>query len=879
MRMMNLKRFFTRPAVDAELAQELEAHLQHEVDDNLARGMNKDEAVRRARVKLGSVRRVRETVWEKNSMEWLETVLRDLRYSIRTLSRTPGFTVTAVLVMALGIGTNVGLFTVVRSVLLKPLPFREADRLIQLYEKSPNGAREYNYIAGGMYAAWKKAASSVEQMAIYGTDSINLSGTGGQLPEKIRYAECSWNLLPMLGVVPEVGRSFVEADDRREAAATVMLTHSLWVRRYASNREIVGQTILLNAKPYTVIGILPALFEYPDTQTQLWAPIYHEQSSEMMQSVEMHNFFVVARLRPGATLAQALSQADTAEKQVHAAHPTPSTANGASARTLLDGVVHDAKATLYTLMGATSCVLLIACLNVANLLVARSASRRKETSVRAALGGSRWRLLREQLTESAVLATAGGGLGLLFAWLGTHWLVQARPEMARANAIHMDGIVLVFGVGVVAGCGLLAGLIPSLSFLRGPLLESLQDSSRAASAGHGRVRLRRALLAAEVGLTVMLLTCAGLLLKSYNHLRSTDLGCATQNVMTMRFALPHARYNTGVKVAAFYEQLLPRLRALPGVKAAGVVTTLPGQGYGGDSRFMLAEHPDFAGGVVQDAIVRGADPGYFSALQIPLLNGRFFEDHERLTDARSVIVSKSFARQYFGDDTPLGKHILIKDFASVPPEGFEVVGVVGDTLWALTEQDKAMMYFPLYSGGWTNASIGVRSDGDVTSLALPIQKVLGELDPDLPVSDVLTMDQSIGRSTMDASFTSSLVLAFAIIALMLAAVGLYGVLSYIVTQRTSEIGIRIALGAQRGAVLRLILSDGLQPAWLGLLFGLVGSGFAVQLIRTMLYGTRALDWVLFAEVGLVLSFVAAVACAIPAWKASRIDPMEALRTE
>jgi putative ABC transport system permease protein len=318
----------------------------------------------------------------------------------------------------------------------------------------------------------------------------------------------------MLGVVPEVGRVFVEADDRREAAATVLLTHSLWVRRYASNREIVGKTILLDAKPYTVIGVLPAWFEYPDTQTQLWAPIYHEQSSEMMQAVDMHNFFVVARLRPGATLAQALSQVDTAEKQVHAAHPTPSTANGASARTLLDGVVHDAKATLYTLMGATSCVLLIACLNVANLLVARSASRRKETSVRAALGGSRWRLLREQLTESAVLAAAGGGLGLLVAWFGTGWLVQTRPEMARANAIHMDGVVLLFGAGVIAACGLLAGLIPSLSFLRGPLLESLQDWSRATSAGHGRVRLRRALLAAEVGLTVVLLTCAGLLLKS-----------------------------------------------------------------------------------------------------------------------------------------------------------------------------------------------------------------------------------------------------------------------------------------------------------------------------------------------------------------------------
>jgi predicted permease len=876
---MNLKRFFNRSNEDAELAQELEAHLQHEVDDNQARGMTEYEARRQARVKLGSARRVRETVWEKNSLEWLETALRDLRYAIRTLLRSPGFTVTAVLVMALGIGANVALFTVVRSVLLKPLPFSEPDRLIQLYEKSPNGRREYSYVAGGMYAAWKEAATSVEQMAVYGTDSINLSGTGGQLPEKIRYAECSWNLLPMLGIVPEIGRLFGEADDRRQAAPTVMLTHSLWTRRYAGDRGIVGRTILLDAKPYTVVGVLPAWFQYPDMQTQLWAPIYHEQSSEMMHAVDNHNFFVIARLRPGATLAQALSQVDTAEKQVHAAHPSPSTANAATARTLLDGVVHDEKATLYALMGATNCVLLIACLNVANLLVARSASRRKEISVRAALGGSRWRLLREQMSESAVLAMAGGGLGLLFAWIGTHWLVQMRPEMARAATIHMDGVVLLFGLGVVAACAVVAGLIPSVSFLRGPLLESLQDSSRAASAGHGRVRLRRALLAAEVGLTVVLLTCAGLLLKSYNHLRSTELGSATQDVLTMRFALPDARYNTGAKAAAFYEQLLPRLRALPGVKAAGIATTLPGQGYGGDSRFTLVEHPDFAGGAMQDAIVRGADPGYFSALQIPLLSGRFFEDHERLGDARSVIVSKSFARQYLGDENPLGKHILTKDFRNAPPEGFEIVGVVGDTLWALTEQDKAMMYFPLYSGGWPNASIGVRSDGDVTNLALPIQKVLGELDPDLPVSDVLTMEQSIGKSTMDASFSSSLVMAFAMIALVLAAVGLYGVLSYIVMQRTSEIGIRIALGAQRGTVLRLILSDGLRPAWIGLLLGLVASGFAVQLIRTMLYGTRALDWALFAEVGVLLAVVAAGACAIPAWKASRLDPMQALRTE
>ena len=590
---MNLKRFFSRSSMDSDLKEELNAHFLHEVDENLARGMDEGEARHQARVKLGSVRRVRETVWERSSLEWLDTTLRSLRYAIRALSRSPGFTVTALLVIALGIGANVALFTVVRSVLLKPLPFADQDRLVQFYEKSPNGRREFSYVAGGMYAAWKSQASTVEQMAIYGTDSTNLSaagglsGTGGQLPEKIRYAQSSWNLLPMLGVVPQLGRLFVQADDRPQAPATVVLTHSLWIRRYAGDQGIVGKTILLDARPYTVIGVLPAWFEYPDTETQLWAPIYHEQSSQMMQAVDVHNFFVIGKLKPGATMAQALSQVDTAEKQVRAGHPTPSTANAATARTLLEGVVHGSRATLYTLMGATSCVLLIACLNVANLLVARTAARRKETSVRAALGGSRWRLLREQMTESTVLAVAGGSLGLLLAWLGTRWLVDARPQMARANAVHMDAVVLLFGLGVIVGCALLAGLIPSLSFLRGSLLESLQDSSRATSAGHGRVRMRRALLAAEVGLTVVLLTCAGLLLKSYNHLRSTDLGCATQNVMTMRFALPHARYDTDVKTAGFYEQLLPRLRSFPGVKAAGIVTALPGQGYGGDSRFTL----------------------------------------------------------------------------------------------------------------------------------------------------------------------------------------------------------------------------------------------------------------------------------------------------
>jgi len=719
----------------------------------------------------------------------------------------------------------------------------------------------------------------VEQMAVFGTDSISLSGDGGPLPERIRYAECEWNLFSMLGVQPVLGRSFVQSDDRPDAPGTVILTHSMWMRRYAGDKSILGKTILLDARPYTVVGVLPAWFVYPDAPTQLWAPIYHEKNPAQMSQIDNHNFMVIARLRPGATLSQALSEVDTSEKRVHLSSHNPFVGNAASARTLLDGLVHDAKTQLYVLLGATSCVLLIACLNVANLLVARSASRRKETSIRAALGGSRLRLLREQVTESIALSAAGGVVGLPLAWAAVRWLVESRPDMARASSIHMDIGSILFGLGIVAFSGVLAGLIPAASLLRNPLLDALQDSSRANSAGQGRARLRRILLAAEVGLTVVLLIGAGLLLKSYQHLRSSDIGCITQNVLTMSFSLPDARYDTAQKVAAFYEQLLPRLRALPGVKAAGISTALPGQGYGGDSRFSIPEHPAPPPGTQLDAIVRGVDPGYFSAIGIPRLRGRAFNEDERLDRTLSVIVSDSFARQYFPGENPIGKHVKALDFQGVPPQGFEVVGVVGNTLWNLTDDEMPTMYFPLYSGGWPGASIAVRSDLDVTSLAAPVEKLIAQIDPDLPVANVLTMDQSLGKSTLDASFTSTLVLAFAVIALVLAAVGLYGVLAYLAAQRTSEIGIRLALGAQRNSVLRLMLFDGLRPAAAGLIIGLAGGALSVRLIRTLLYGVNPLDWTVFAVVTVVLSLVAACACALPAWRASRLNPMQALRTD
>jgi len=862
----------------ADLERELRADLELEEEEQRENGASAEEARYAALRAFGNPALIHEQTRENWAWNKLEALGRDLRHGVRTLRRTPGFTVIALLVMTLGIGTNVALFTVVRGVLLKPLPFKDPERLIQLYEQAANGAHPYNYVAGGMYAAWKAQASSVEQMGIYGTDSDNLSDNGGQLPERIRYAEGSWDLFSTLGVQPELGRFFAQNEDRHGAPGVVVLTHSLWIRRYGGDRNIIGKTIQLDAEPYTVIGVLPAWFVYPDTQTQLWASIYHEQDPHQMQDPAIHNFFVVARLKPGATMAQALAEVDTATKRVHASHPTPFTSSAANARSLLDGVVHDSKTQLYVLLAATSCVLLIGCLNVANLLVARSAARRKEISIRASLGGSRWQLLREQVVESVVLAAGAGVLGLPLAWLEVQWLVHSRPDVARINAVHIDGAVMLFAVGMIVLSGVLAGVIPGISFLRGPLLEALQDASRANSHGTSAARMRKVLLAVEVAFTMVLLISAGLLLKSYQKARSTDIGCATKNVLTMRIGLPDVRYNTPEKNAAFYEQLIERIRALPGVKAAGLSTALPGQGYGGDSNFSIPELPAL-GQNQHDAMQRGVDPGYFAAIQIPLKSGRYFEEREKLTDVRSVIVNESFVHQYFAGENPLGKHIQAGAFGNFPPGGFEIVGVVGNTLWSLNEPEGTTMYFPLYYGGWPSTSIAIRSDRNVESLALPVQKLLAQMDPDVPVSDVLTMEQSIGKSTMDAEFMSKLVLGFAGISLLLAAVGLYGVLSYLVTQRTSEIGIRIALGAPRAHVLKKMLLDGIRPALFGLVAGLAASAAVTRLIRSILFETQPFDPVVFAGMAGVLLLVAVAACFAPAWNAARLDPMQALRTE
>ena len=871
---MRWRKLFHRSQGDADLLQEIRLHLEEEIEENVGRGMAPGEARRKAYLKFGSSQRVRETLWQQNSLVFAESIFRDLKYASRSLTRTPGFTLMAVLVMALGIGANAAMFTVVRSVLFKPLPYKDPARLVALYQHDPSAKDQDNYVAAGNFTDWSEHSHSLESMAMVTPwAAYDFSEAGGSHPEKIDAAWCSWNMFSILGVPPAYGRLFNAQDDRPDASATVILSWGFWKRRLGGDPSIIGRSIFLRGLPYTVIGIMPASFDYPEKQDQVWTPAHHEGSAHLLQSRDDHEYKVIARLKPGITLRQAVSELDAIEKRIKQEYPGLPVEPGVSGRPLLDDLVGDYKTPLYMLLAATTCVLLIACLNVANLLVARTAARRREVAIRSALGASRWRALREQLTESFLLATAGGAFGVGLAYAAITWIAHAQQNMVRVDSIGVDTPALLFVTGVTLASGLLAGIIPALATGKERNLVALQESSRSQSGGRNRARLRKALLAIEVGLTVVLLVTAGLLLKSYNRLRAVDMGCATRNVLTLQFTLP----GPPNRRVAFLSQLMERVRALPGAKAAGLVTAAPGAGWWEDTPVTVVEQPPAAKGDVLDPIARSADPDYFRAMQIPLLRGRAFSETDRLQNANVAILSKRAAEEFFAGEDPIGKHLKITQEPDAPP--LEIIGIVGDTRFHITEDVWPMMYQPVYRGSFGQTTVMVRSDHEVEALARPMQQIISNMDPGLALGEALTMQQIIDRSVSSASFHSRFILLFATIALISAMAGLYGVVAYLVTQRTNEIGIRMALGAQRSEVLRIMLIDGLWPAWIGLALGLAGAACTMQLVRKMLYDVQPLDWTVFAAVTVVLSLVAALACLIPAWQASRFAPMEALRME
>ncbi|RXS97790.1 ABC transporter permease [Silvibacterium dinghuense] len=867
-----------RKQAGEELDAELAFHLEQQIAENRAAGMDEREAREAALRLFGNPAALRDQVRDTWTWSAWEEFWRDVRQSLRALRRTPGFAVVSILVLALGIGANVALFALVRGVLLKPYPFPEANRLVRIYEADAQGRFQDNVVAGGDFADWKAQAKSFSGLAAKKPVRYGLSGTQGQLPEVVDAQQASWNLFPLLGVKPAVGRLFTASDDRRDAEATVILTWGLWKRRFGGNPAVIGSTVLLEARPYTVIGVLPAWFTYPNPQTQLWTAIYHERSPEVMSLHDAHNLNVVGRLFPSATLGQAQSEIAGIQAGIRRQYPAGAVMDSANIRPLVDSETHTVKVGLYTLFAATGCLLLIACLNIANLLVARAATRQKEAAIRAALGGSRWRLVRGQLIESLLLAVAGGALGLILAWAALKWLAMARPDVPRLETVHLDAWAWLFALGAVAVCGGMAGLIAASSSGDARILETLQESARSQGGSRGKVRLRRVLLALEVGLTVVLLIGAGLLLETYQHLRSIPLGYDANRLLTMTIRLPRGSYHDASSIVNFDDALLMRVRQLPGVRGAGLTNTLPGHGRDEDDDYVVKEHPPLPQGQTLDSSTIFVDPGYFAAMKIPLLQGEIFSDANRLDHANDILISQQLARDVFPNEDPIGKHI-VTPYVFGADRPMRIVGVVGDIYLSPIEPLYPAIYYPLLSGDQRDASLVVRTAGDPAMLATSVEKAVSGIDRSLPVADVLTMDQVLDGALSEQSLNTLLLSGFGALSLLLAAVGLFGVLSYVVAQRTTEIGIRMALGAQRGQLVRQFLADGLRPAIWGLILGLAASAGVTQLMSTMLYGTRPLEPGVYLLVALGLIAVAAGACLAPAWRASQLDPIEALRRE
>jgi putative ABC transport system permease protein len=807
------------------------------------------------------------------------TLLQDVRYGLRGLRRNHAFTAVAVASLALGIGANTAIFSVVNAVLLKPPPLRDADRLVMVWTEQPKIGAVHDEVPPATYADWKAQNHSFDEMAALTWLSFNITGDGE--PEKVSAYGVTANLFPMLGVEPALGRTFLADEDRPGGAKVVVLSYGLWQRRYGGDPSVVGREILLNGEKYTVVGVMPRDFQFLQSYVGLWVPA--ALSPEVLSRRNENSLDVLARLRPGVTAEQA--SADIAAISARIAHDYPDAAEGqeSSVIPLREQLSGGARGQLLLLLAAVGFVLLIACANVANLLLARAARRRKEIAVRTALGASRLRLARQLLTESVLLSVTGGALGLLLAAWGFEFLRRLIPDaLALSTELKLSLPVLAYATAVSFATGVLFGLAPALRASKADVADALKQGGGRTGLGTSD-RLRGALVVAEVALSLVLLVGAGLLIQTIFGLRAQYAELHPSQLLTVRTVLPQNKYAAPARRAQFYDDVLARVERLPGVVSAGYTTSVPLQWKGGSNGFRI-EGVEPPPGVIENAVHRQVSAHYLETVGLRLRGGRYFDEHD---DARSqpvVIINETMARQFWNGESPLGRRISFGEGDDAEPWR-TIVGVVADVRqMGMDAPVKAEMYipyrqiktFPFYKP----RDLVVRTaGGDPLALVPAVRSEIHAVDPDQPLSNIATMEEQLGEETASRGLAMRLLSAFAALALLLAAVGIYGVLAYFVEQHVPEIGVRLALGAQPRYILGLVLKKGMALALGGVALGLAASLALARVMSGLLFGVSATDPKTYALISLLIAAAAFVACYLPARRATKVDPMVALRHE
>jgi predicted permease len=861
--------------VERELDEELRFHLDKEVEQNVARGMSHEEAVRAALFRFGRVENIKEECRDARGLRPFEEMWQDLRYGIRKLRMSPGFTLVAVMTLALGIGANTAIFSVVNAVLLRPLPFEAPEQLVRVFGTSARRSsfsRPHSYLNFNDLRAQNQ---SFEAMAAYGAVTSALSGADA--PEQITGVISSGDIFQVLKTKPLLGRLLAPEDERPGGSPVVVISHGLWRRRFGGDPHIVGRSIRLDGREREVVGVTPAdfRFEFVTTAADFWTPI-DPSVSEFQQRGAIF-LEAIGRLKPGVSVAQANADMGVIASRLEQQYQNSNAGVGVRLAPAQEELVGDVRPTLLVLLGAVGFVLLIACANVANLLLARSAGRYREIAVRSALGAWRGRIVRQLLTESRLLAFVGGLLGLLFALWGVKLLSAFVPEnVPRFGETSIDLRVLGFTLAASVLTGLLFGIAPALQSSRFDLNEALKEGGRGGSDGRGRKRVRSLLMVSEVALSLVLLVGAGLLIKSFVKLRNTDPGFDPDNTLTASVSLAAVRYDSDEKIDDFYRRLIERVRALPGVASVGGVTPLPLSDNNMAFSFSVVGQPPPPPEQRQAASARVVTPDYFRAQGVPLRKGRVFNEADKAGAPNTIIVNEAFARRYLPGDEPLGQRLKL-GINSI--EG-EIVGVVGDVRgMSLATPGTPEYYIPEAAVAFSDMSLVIRTTGDPASLTPALRQVVAEMDKDQPLYDVRTMDSLVARSVARQRFSMTLVGVFAVLAMLLSAVGIFSVMSFLVAQRTHEIGIRMALGARPGDILSMVVRHGIVLTLVGVAVGLAASFALTRLMSGLLYEVSATDPVVYGGITALLAAVALAACYIPARRATKVDPLIALRYE